>query len=193
MSDPGHFSPEVGPSPRPRVVAGVDGSPASVAVVEAAYGEALRRGAVLEIVHVWSFPVYVTGFAPPVPMPPEVYSNAAAEAKAVLDRALAHMPAGSDVPVTGKLVEGHPSRVLIDYSNGAELLVVGRRGHSRIAELLIGSTSRACVEHAKCAVLVVPPSTDHERRSEDATPAMAGEATAASPAGTSTPGPDRPT
>lgn len=42
----------------------------------------------------------------------------------------------------------------------SELLVVGRRGLGRIADVLLGSVSRKVVEHAPCPVLVVPPELD---------------------------------
>jgi len=34
-------------------------------------------------------------------------------------------------------------------------LVIGRRGMGKIKRLLVGSTSRYCVEHANCNVMVI--------------------------------------
>jgi nucleotide-binding universal stress UspA family protein len=50
--------------------------------------------------------------------------------------------------------EGHPSAVLVAASTGADLLVVGSRGHGGFVGMLVGSVSTACVEHAHCPVLV---------------------------------------
>jgi nucleotide-binding universal stress UspA family protein len=54
-----------------------------------------------------------------------------------------------------KLVEGHPAPVLIQESSGADLLVVGSRGHGEFIGMLIGSTSEHCVANAHCPVVVV--------------------------------------
>lgn len=38
---------------------------------------------------------------------------------------------------------------------GADVLVIGRRGHKNISELLLGSVSNYVVHHAPCSILVV--------------------------------------
>ncbi len=39
---------------------------------------------------------------------------------------------------------------------GADLIVIGARGHSKLDRLLIGTTAERVVRHARCPVLVVP-------------------------------------
>ena len=51
--------------------------------------------------------------------------------------------------------QGHARTVLLDAAAGAEMLVVGSRGHGGFVGLLLGSVSAACAEHARCPVLVV--------------------------------------
>jgi nucleotide-binding universal stress UspA family protein len=67
------------------------------------------------------------------------------------------VPAGVEVT----LGYGHPAQVLIEASQEADLLVVGRRGHRAFAGMMIGSVSLHCVAHAACQVVVVR--SAHER------------------------------
>ena len=58
------------------------------------------------------------------------------------------------VEVSTTLAEGSPATALLNAAKGADMLVVGRRGHKGIGRLL-GSVSEHCVAHAGCPVVVV--------------------------------------
>jgi nucleotide-binding universal stress UspA family protein len=53
---------------------------------------------------------------------------------------------------------GFPAKALIDESEKADLIVVGSRGGGGFGALFLGSVSSQVVHHAKCPVVVVPPS-----------------------------------
>ena len=53
------------------------------------------------------------------------------------------------------MAEGNAAQVLLDASDGAELLVVGSRGHGGFTEALLGSVGQHCVQHANCPVVVI--------------------------------------
>ena len=56
-----------------------------------------------------------------------------------------------------RAAEGSPADVLLRESPGADLLVVGSRGHGGFHTMLLGSTSIQRVMHARCPVTVVHP------------------------------------
>jgi nucleotide-binding universal stress UspA family protein len=105
-------------------------------------------------VHAWHYPA-----AGPVPagQPPQAITD---EVKAMmqesLDKALSQV-FGTTKPekVSTKLAYGHPAMVLVDESSGADLLVVGSRGHGAFHGMLLGSVSIHCVTTASCPVVVV--------------------------------------
>jgi nucleotide-binding universal stress UspA family protein len=60
------------------------------------------------------------------------------------------------VKVEGFLLHGRPGSSIVDEAGAmsADLVVVGSRGHGRIATMLLGSTASEIVDHAPCPVLV---------------------------------------
>jgi len=60
------------------------------------------------------------------------------------------------------LEEGNPERVIrhLAATWGADLAVVGRRGHTGLSELFLGSVSNYVVHHLTCSVLVVQLQSD---------------------------------
>jgi nucleotide-binding universal stress UspA family protein len=61
----------------------------------------------------------------------------------------------SRVRVRPMVGEGNAAQVLLDASAGADLLVVGSRGHGGFASALLGSVSLHCTHHARYPVVVV--------------------------------------
>jgi nucleotide-binding universal stress UspA family protein len=76
------------------------------------------------------------------------------------------VPGGPQPPpvVRSGAVMGTAADVLISESHGADLLVVGSRGHGGFASMLLGSVSMHCALHASCPVTVVhSPEARHQR------------------------------
>lgn len=44
---------------------------------------------------------------------------------------------------------------MLAAADGADLLVVGSRGHGTFAEAMLGSVGQYCVHHARCPVLII--------------------------------------
>lgn len=171
-----------GDNGRPRVVIGVDGSEAAKAALARALEEARLRGAVLEVVIAWQYPFEMAAGSFAVPAPA---GEMALWAEEVLDDALEGIAPGDGTAVVRRAQYGAPVQVLMEAAKGAELLVVGTRGHSRVTGLFLGSVSQYLVVHAPCPVMVVhaPPAT-----AEAAAAGSAGTGAAGVPATDEQPG-----
>lgn len=120
-----------------RVVVGLDGSPSSLRALRHGARLAQGLGMQLEVVTV---------------RPPEVDRI---EAIASQDLAVEAAFAGSPPEdLTRKVLEGEPVAALLGESEGADYLVLGSRGHGRVAALMLGSVTMACSIRARCAVVV---------------------------------------
>jgi len=139
--------------PGPRVVVGVDGSPSSYAALRWADRYARGVGGAVEAIHVWDTPS-ARGWSGPA-IDPDFDLEQARSAFA--DELRAVFPGERPARLKEHLVEGDPSEALIRASEGAELLVLGRRGRGGFARAMLGSVSQRCAQHAACPVVVVPP------------------------------------
>jgi nucleotide-binding universal stress UspA family protein len=134
-----------------RIVVGVDGSKPSVDALAWAAQQAQLTGAVLEVITTWEWPTSY-GFGLVVP---EGW-NPSQDAQKVLDDAIESLgQVHPGVTIRPRIIEGHAAPVLVAVSEGADLLVVGSRGHGEFAGMLLGSVSEHCVTNAHCPVLVL--------------------------------------
>lgn len=136
---------------RGRIVVGVDGSEASKTALRWAANQARLTGARLVVVAAWEYPTSF-GWAPAYPADWDPEADARTALTEVVDQVLGQQrPDGVELDVA----EGHPAPILVEASQGAELLVVGSRGHGAFAGMVLGSVSEHCVAHARCPVVVV--------------------------------------
>ena len=138
-----------------RIVVGVDGSRAADAALRWAVRQARLTGEAVEAVIVWQYPIIGASYGwAGVAVTDGMDLRAIAEktlAEAI-DRAVGP---DSAIAVKRRVVEGYPPSVLVEESAGANLLVVGSRGHGTFAEALLGSVSQHCSHHARCPVVIV--------------------------------------
>jgi nucleotide-binding universal stress UspA family protein len=135
-----------------RIVVGVDGSEESKAALRWAVGEARLRGASVRAVYAWSLP-YVAA-APGLVVPQGDVADFRRDGEEMLDALVAEV-GNAGVDVERVAVEGGPAHVLVEAAEGADLLVVGSRGHGGFAGLLLGSVSQQVAHHAPCPVVIV--------------------------------------
>ena len=139
----------------PRVVVGVDCSAGSRAALLFALADAGRRGVPVEA---------VTAYRPPDDwLDFDAVGTRMSETAraAALDRVrafVAEVLPGGPRPAPAVRVHagvGGAADLLIRRSHGADLLVVGSRGHGGLGAVLLGATSMQCALHATCPVTVV--------------------------------------
>jgi nucleotide-binding universal stress UspA family protein len=141
---------------QPRIVVGVDGSPASLEALDWAVREARLRGATLEVVHASFFrQAFLDSFP-----------GAKEGEQSILDAALARAKAmAPDIRLVGRFGDPPAAEVLVEVSKDADLLVVGSRGLGPFKEFALGSVSHDCARHAQCPLVIVGSSTAHTQRS----------------------------
>lgn len=137
------------------ILVGHDGSKASSEAVAWAARHAARLGVHLHVLRAWS----LTNAPRPASMkpgyvPPEKDFEDAVLEHLARDVEALHLPA--DCAVDLHAAHGQSSAKLLEAAEGAEMLVVGRRGAGGFRGLLTGSTADQVVRHSPCPVVVVP-------------------------------------
>lgn len=141
-------------SAQKKILVGIDGSEGSLRALRWALAEAHLRGDAVEVFHGWHYP-YV---ADPSGMVPYAGSELAESAQMLVDRALADVAVESvGITVTTRIEQSAGASALVEASKGADLVVVGRRGHGGFLSLVMGSVAQQVAAHAHCPVVVVGP------------------------------------
>lgn len=137
-----------------RIVVGVDGSANSLAALRWAARRAQATRSTLQAMTVWVRPMGGTTLSPLTPDRDADDARHLAGAAALDDFiAQAHLP--TNITIDRLSIEGTPAKTLIDHARGADLLVVGARGHGGFAGLLVGSVANTVIHHLPCPVAVI--------------------------------------
>lgn len=136
------------------VVVGVDGSANSRHALVRAGLHAQCAGAPLVVVHAIGLTEEIDGEHVPT-------FGRRNEIAALLDQWCDAVREIGIVEFEQRLIDGPPVDVLLRVAGevDAGTVVIGRRGIGGRPELLLGSTAHQVIEHAHCAVLVIPPLT----------------------------------
>jgi nucleotide-binding universal stress UspA family protein len=131
-----------------KVVVGVDGSPHGAAALRWALADAAEHAGEVTAVLAWQLPFLSI---------PGAFDRDELEKtyKDFLLKTVAEIAPAPDVPVHAVVAEGDPIETLVTAAADADLLVLGTRGRSAFAGLLLGSVSQACAAHARCPVVLV--------------------------------------
>jgi len=137
-----------------RIVVGVDGSPASQEALAWATRQGELTGASIDAVIAWHDPFVIGGMphGPVAVLEQAAFGEFAAN---TLSNSIRDASAHSSVSVNPVVRHGNAAQVLLDAADGADLLVVGSRGHGGFAGALLGSVSQHCVQHAPCPVVII--------------------------------------
>lgn len=137
------------------VLLGVDASAANQPAIEFAFATADRNSVPLAAICAVP-PVLIT---PPIGYPmapvPDVQGLRESAARLLADALRPWSEKYPQVVVEQRPTVGRPTPALLQASASGSLLVVGSRGHSQLAGLLLGSVSRHVLRHSDCPVAVV--------------------------------------
>jgi nucleotide-binding universal stress UspA family protein len=141
-----------------KILVAVDFSDHSRSALDYAAEIARRAGAAIDVLHVWEIPVFE---------PPELVSAGPTASTWSLPRqnaelALAEFVAGARqrgiALHSAHTRAGVPAITIADAARAGayDLIVVGRKGRTRLCRTLIGSVAERVIRHASCPVLCVP-------------------------------------
>ncbi|MDP1537919.1 MAG: universal stress protein [Burkholderiales bacterium] len=145
------------PTPYRRVLAAIDFSPYSAAVIAAA--TRIAPQAELQVCHAFDVPfegkLWMAGVSD------EQINNYRIQARqaalSAISALVATLPETRKRHVLPAVVRGDAARVVLDQEtqSAADLIVIGKQGRSALEELLLGSVTRHVLSDSKCDVLVV--------------------------------------
>jgi len=137
------------------IVLAYDGSRNSRKALDVAIDIARRYGASLHIVEVVDTSIFARiGLDSPIPQ--DLVDSMNNKARSDVEEARAIAEKGG-IKAKGIVLEGDPATAILKYAEdiGADLIVSGSRGLSKIKKLLLGSVSSRIVHEARIPVLVV--------------------------------------
>ncbi|MFI5973220.1 universal stress protein [Streptomyces sp. NPDC051452] len=129
------------------ITAGVDGTEESLAALDWAAREAVRRGVTLRVLHVWRYAEMLAT------ADRDTQRGWVAQGVAEAVRTVSERHPGIEVSVD--VVEGGAAHLLARAAAEAEMLVLGSRGHGPVVGFLLGSVGQQVIAEASRPVVLV--------------------------------------
>jgi nucleotide-binding universal stress UspA family protein len=141
----------------PGVVVGVDGSPNAERALDWAMRQAAAVHAPLTVVAVHEVAKSYWGGIPVVgPADTALLDTLRQAAEEMTQQAASRLGGAGPASVKVHAANGFVVKELVDASRDADLVVIGARGGSGFARLLMGSVSSEVIQHSACPVVIVP-------------------------------------
>lgn len=140
-----------------KILVGYDGSPSSIASLEAAAKIAKAFGAEIVLGTVIEQIIIPTQDGTILPIL-DIMTRIQVEMKAIVASALSEFrKAHPKIPIKEEIREGRPAEQLLEIAakENCDLIVIGNCGHKGWRERFIGSTTQHITNNAICPVLVV--------------------------------------
>jgi nucleotide-binding universal stress UspA family protein len=132
-----------------RIVVGIDGSEHSNVALRWALADAQQHAdSMVTAVLAWQMPFVSFPGAFDREELDQAYKN-------FLNETVSAVAPSPPVPLETVIAEGDPAESMVEASKGANLLVLGIRGRSPFAGLLLGSVSQGAAANAHCPVVLV--------------------------------------
>ena len=139
------------------IVVGVDGSPNSERALDWAARQAAALHVPLTVVAVHEVAKSYWGGIPVIGPPDKPLLDAVQQAaEEMTQKATSRLGEAWPASVTVRALSGFVVKELVDASHDADMVVLGARGGSGFARLLMGSVSSEVVQHSACPVVIVP-------------------------------------
>jgi nucleotide-binding universal stress UspA family protein len=137
-----------------RIAVGIDGSEHAAAALD--WAIQMARGMGSEVIVIYAVPppsYYGTSYAPPVEFDPEWR----AEVQKTFEGEWSRPLNSSGVPFKTVMEDGRPASVIAEVAQreGADMVVVGRRGRGGFAELVLGSVSHELTHYTQLPILLI--------------------------------------
>lgn len=145
------------------IAVGIDGSRSAINALRWARDLAGRTGAAIAAVSAWDYPALAENpdVVPLLPPSRVFVEQTDAQIEKAIDASSIDGPGPvdrSEVAITPVTVKSASREALVQVAVTSDLLVVGRKGMTRLTRLLVGSTTAWVTRHAPGAVTVVPDS-----------------------------------